>query len=266
MNAFPSLRPVVRDGSRAIHAQAYSALADAIAAGDFPAGVRLPSERYLCDRLGVSRETVRKALRALEEDGLVASAERAGWHVTHTPAPSFDHTSESVGGLQEYARSLGFEATARVLAARLRPADFDEAEKLAVLPGDEIFELDRVRHFSGLAICHSVSLVPAERVPGLTEIDFTAVSLFTALSERGVVPRHARYSVHASLVPPEEAAHLDLAAGAPVLNTEQLTFDQHERPCEYSRGVYRADRYRFHASLTAGPNVPQSVAPVGPRR
>lgn len=121
-----------------------------------------------------------------------------------------------------------------------------------MLPGAGIFELDRVRLFDDAVMCHSVTLVPAERVPGISEADYTTASLFTELTARGIVPTRARYAVHSSLVPEDEAPLLDLPGGAPVLRIEQLTFDQHDRPCEFTRVVYRADRYRFHANLTTG--------------
>ncbi|MER5762517.1 GntR family transcriptional regulator [Streptomyces sp. NPDC002082] len=79
--------------------------------------------------------------------------------------------------------------------------------------------------------------------------------MYTELAARGIVPTRARYTVHSSLVPPDEAPLLDLDEGAPVLHIEQLTYDQYGRPCEYNRVVYRADRYRFHATLTAGPGT-----------
>ncbi|MFE9561350.1 GntR family transcriptional regulator [Streptomyces sp. NPDC006487] len=255
MNQPLDLRRVLRDGSRPVHVQARDAISEALATGALAPGTRLPSERHLCERLGVSRVTLRKALHALQEEGRVGSAERAGWHVAAGagPAPAFEHTSELIGGLNEYGRRLGFTPIARVLAARLRPADFEEADTLQVLPGADIFELDRVRLFDDAVMCHSVTLVPAERAPGIGGADYTTASLYAELTARGIVPTRASYAVHSALVPQDEVPLLDLPPGSPVLHIEQLTYDQHGRPCEYNRVVYRADRYRFHTTLTDGP-------------
>ena len=49
-----------------------------ILAGTLPVGAQLPTEDQLCARFGVSRHTVREALRRLREDHLVASRQGAG--------------------------------------------------------------------------------------------------------------------------------------------------------------------------------------------
>lgn len=139
-----------------------------------------------------------------------------------------------------------------MVAARLRPADFEEADTLQMLPGAEILELDRVRLLDDAVMCHSVTLVPAERAPGIDEADYTTASLYAELTARGIVPTRASYAVHSALVPPDEVPLLDPPEGSPVLHIEQLTYDQHGRPCEYNRVVHRADRYRFHTTLTVG--------------
>ncbi|MHC3472736.1 GntR family transcriptional regulator [Streptomyces sp. 7R007] len=61
-------------------------LIDELRDGTVPAGERLPSERRLAERFGVSRETVRQALEVLRRDGLVAT-DRRGSHATLSGPP-----------------------------------------------------------------------------------------------------------------------------------------------------------------------------------
>ncbi|MDG4863931.1 GntR family transcriptional regulator, partial [Streptomyces sp. T-3] len=207
----------------------------------------------------VSRVTLRKALHALEAEGVLTSAQRAGWHVL-PDASTLGYPAETFGGITGHAKAQGRTATARVLLARPRPASFEEAERLAMQPGAEVFELDRVVSLDGLVVSHSHSLVPARLAPGLDELDFTSASLFQALEERGAAPRHARHAVYAALVTPEDAELLELEPGAPVLHTETLHSDGRGRPCDLNRAVYRADRFRFHAELPSPAPIRRSPA------
>src|SRR6478752_6574033 len=67
--------------------------------GIYPVGTQLPTEHELCERFGVSRYTVREALRRLRDDNLVASRPRAGTLVV--PRPSSDSYVQDVVSIND---------------------------------------------------------------------------------------------------------------------------------------------------------------------
>lgn len=70
-------------------------IADRISSGVFPPAFRLPPEPKLAAELGVSRATLREALRSLEEDGFVQRVRGRGTFVTHRPPSGTTWTSTS---------------------------------------------------------------------------------------------------------------------------------------------------------------------------
>ncbi|MCY0934172.1 GntR family transcriptional regulator [Streptomyces sp. H34-S4] len=176
-------RPVVPDGAQPPYVLAKQALAHAIAAGALAPEQRLPSERYLCEQLGISRSTLRHTLKELGEEGLVESSERRGRRVRRV---GFGHSTDTAAltGFAGLNRSLGRAVTARVLGARTRPAGSEEAERLQIATRAELFELRRVRFLDGLPVCVSHDLVPLAVAPAVTGADFTTASLFGLAADR----------------------------------------------------------------------------------
>ena len=73
-------------------------------------GAKFPTEYELCDRFNVSRHTVREALRALEDQGLLARQAGLGTTVlARIPATHYTSTLDSLGGLHDYATETAFE-------------------------------------------------------------------------------------------------------------------------------------------------------------
>lgn len=228
------------------HFRVYRVVAEQIAQGELSPGSRLPSERSLCDQLHVSRTTVRRALAALSEDGLVESAPGRGTFVTGGPL------IEPANGLlsfSELGRRRGLEPTARVLERRVRAATYDEAEQFRIAPGAEIFELSRLRMLDGSPVALDDARVPLGRAPQLLDADFASASLFDCFESAGCTPVRADYSVEATAADDRAARLLEMVVGGPVLLAATTSFDRQGRLVELAHTYYRGDRYRFQSSL-----------------
>jgi GntR family transcriptional regulator len=233
------------EASQPLYHRVYREISREIENGALQPGDRLPSERWLCDALGVSRATVRRAIVELTADGLVEGRGR-GSFVTDDALAEPPNTLMS---LSELGRSRGLDASARVIASEVRPASLDESELFGIAPGAEVFELERLRMLDGLPISVDHNRVPLRLAPGLADVDFTTASLYQALERAGCQPRRADYELEARGADVGEAELLGLAEGAPVLFATTVAIGEQGRVVDLGRTVYRADRYRFQATL-----------------
>jgi GntR family transcriptional regulator len=235
----------ISDASRPLYHRVYREIAHEIADGGLAPGDRLPSERWFCDELGVSRATVRRAIEELTADGLVEARGR-GTYVTGTALVEPPNTLVS---LTELGRARGLAATAQVLACETRPATIDEAEAFAIAPGAELLELERLRMLDGHPISVDHNRVPLRFLPPPAELDFSSDSLYGAIEGGGHVLARADYALEARGADAREAELLGVEPGAPVLFATTVALGEDGRVVDLGRTVYRADRYRFQATL-----------------
>lgn len=226
--------------------QAKSALEGRIAVGEVKPGSRLPPERELCQMLGISRVTLRKALTALVDEGVLRAAQGRGWYVAAAERKEWPNTLES---FSETAHRMGLVATSRVLLRETGPASFDEAEAFQIAPGTPLYRLERVRMLDGVPIAVDHSLVPADVAIGFDEVDFTVRSLYDTIAGLGFELAQADTTIEARPADAALAGHLAIAAGTPVLDMRQIVRDRAQRPLLSSSIRYAGDRYRLRTSF-----------------
>lgn len=227
--------------------QAVNIITGEIEAGVLKAGTRLPPERELCQQLGISRVTLRKALTKLVGDGVLRPAHGRGWYVAQTGATK--EWPNSLESFSETAERMGLVATSKVLRCEERSATLDEAERLVIAPGTPIFRLERVRLLGGMPIALDTTRIALQLVPDLGTVDFARASLYEELAKRGIVPSRADATIEAEEADAEVAQLLDLEVGKPLLVMRQVALDQTERPLFASMVKYAGDRYRLRTSF-----------------
>jgi GntR family transcriptional regulator len=226
----------VKPGRGPAHAQIELALETAIERGRLSPGDRLPAERQLAERYGVSRMTLRQALGALEQRGrLVRSKGRYGGTFVAEPKLELAGTS----ALSDQLRGLGLAAGARVLAASERASGPDEVEL-----GARVFAIERVRLANGEPVALERGAYAADAFPGLLDGPLEG-SLYDLIRARyDEVPVRARERLEPGLALPADAAALEVEPGAPVMLVERSAYAASGRLVERSRDVFRGDRTR----------------------
>jgi GntR family transcriptional regulator len=227
-------------------------LADAIAGGGLDPGARLPPERVLAERFGVSRMTLRQALDSLQHRGLL-HRQRGRKGGTFVSEPKIERDLTTVAGLTQQLRRQGHQAGARVLSARSGPSGQRTAEALGLTAGDEVHEVVRLRLSDGAPLALERSLFPAARFPGLLEHALEG-SLYELLErEYAEQPSRSIERLEPVVADAREAELLHMPAGSPLMLVERIAYDASGTPVEYARDLFRGDRTRVLVESSLAP-------------
>jgi GntR family transcriptional regulator len=212
-------------------------------------GARLPPERDLADQLGVARETLRAAMHALQEEGLLQRRQGSGtFVVAQAWVKPFQLRSFS-----EDMRERGLQPSSRLLSAREVPADAKLAHKLRLSPGAPLHEVRRLRLADRMPMALETAYLPAQRLPGFDPQALVDQSLYDLLArDYGIHMRAAAQQIQATVVTQEEAQLLDVAPFSPALLVERAVQSAMGEPIEYGKSLYRADRYRLEVEVLRG--------------
>jgi GntR family transcriptional regulator len=234
--------PTPRTTQQPLYAQLKQSLSEAIARGELPPGAQLPSHHTLTREHSVSYMTVRRAISELINDGTLYAVHGKGVYVATPKQPA---ESGLLVSFSEEMMRRGQRPSSRLLAQELVSADASEAITLGLAVGAPLIRLVRLRLANGEPIALQTSLLPHDRCPGLLAHDLGRESLFALLRQYGLRPMTASGAVGAALATAEEAALLGIELPAALLVTEQRTCLDDGTPIEWTRSVYRGDRFQL---------------------
>ena len=229
-------------GPAALYRRLGDAFKAAIGEAVITPGTVIAGERELALRLGLSRVTVRKALKSLVDERLLVQRQGARTSVAgrvEKPASVFTSFSQDM-----IAR--GMRPGGTWLAREIGTALPTEALALGLSPGAPVCRMRRLRTADGTPMAIELSVIPTDVLPSP---DLVETSLYSAIESRGHVPTRALQRMRAVIADAEEARLLDVRPGAPLLETERRCFLDNGKPFEFSLSRYRGDAYDFLVEL-----------------
>jgi GntR family transcriptional regulator len=201
-------------------------------------GDALPSERELSEAIGISRVTVRRAIETLLREGLLSRKHGSGTYI----APRIEQPAALLAGFSADMRNRGHKPGSIWLDRSVGLPTPEEAMTLVLSIDQPVMRFVRVRTADGESLAIERAVIPAGLLRSVKDV---ADSLYAALDARNQRPVRGLQRLQASLATAEEAKLLSVPAGAAVQRIERRSFLASGAPVEFTRSVYRGDRYDF---------------------
>jgi GntR family phosphonate transport system transcriptional regulator len=236
-------RPDIETSGVALWRRVADAIEHGIADGRYAAGTRLPGETEIAEIYRVNRHTVRRALAALAERGLVRAERGSG---TYVEAPRITYPLRSRTRFSENIGAGGREARAQLISHAVEDADRILAKRLGLKTGASLVRLETLRFADRTPISTATTWMPAERFPDAARVYERQRSMTRTLAHYGIKDyKRAETRLTAAIVEAADAARLDLALGRPILLTESTDTDTEGKPLLTSRTRFAAERIEF---------------------
>lgn len=210
-----------RAANDTLHGTVSNFIRSKIYAKEWGPNKRIPSEHELMSEFGVSRGTVRKAIKTLVDEGLLQQEHGRGTFVCE---PHIEHPGgDRPLSFAESLKDQGITFTTKVLVKQRVPATLEVATHLKISEGDPVLRLRRVRSVDGKPIMVLDSWTPLDICPGIDELPLEKMSLFDAVEAcSGAHIDRSEMTYSARAAGKDLAAVMGIPENSPVLNLEQL--------------------------------------------
>ena len=210
-------------------------------------GEVLPSEPKLAEQLGVSRATLREAMRTLEDRGRIVRRQGVGTYVLPTIIES---GLEELVSIESMAASVGLDVEMGDSEIHRRNANPDEAELLGV---DKVVEIRRVILAEGVPVAYLVDTIGEDLIPEAALTKEFHGSVLDLLLKRGE-PALGYSKSEISAVPAEGkvADRLGVSEGSVLLQFEASLFTKDGELVDRSQSYFLPGTFKFHVVRRVG--------------
>jgi GntR family transcriptional regulator len=230
-----------------------------------PAGERLPTEPLLAQRLGVSRATLREAMRSFESQGLIRRRQGIGTFVVGRPQV-IESGLEVLESIETLADRILLEVSMEDLIVHQIHADADQADALNVSPNAPLIRVSRIIRADNRPVASLIDILPLD-VLTIAELqsEFSG-SVLDLLLRRGYPAlSYSNTEIRVVNATSEIARDLEIQRGDALLLFVARLYNTSGRVIDYSYSYFLPGYFRFHVVRSVG-GIPQPLIGFDPDR
>jgi len=234
---------ISRESYKPIYLQICDFIREKINSGEIAIGSRVWSESDIIEKFGVSRNTARKAIETLQNEGIVRRIQGKGSFVSQSKV---NYGLQTLMSFSEEISEKKLISTSKIISFVREHPDSFHAENLKIPVDEWVFRLERVRNADGQPIAYQITFVPEKLCPSLIDYDFTDQSLYeTFEKEYKHILSWQKTIIKPIVANRKDAQMLRVPMNSPLLYTESITYLAGGTPIESNINIYRSDRYEF---------------------
>lgn len=212
--------------------------------GEYPEGSLIPSERDLCEDLGISRMTVRQALNQLVTEGVLYREKGRGTFVSKSKIKQ-----RNIMSFSETVRNKGLEPSTQVLRFEKVLDRADIRDILELQENEGLYGIKRLRLANERPVGIEEVFIPERHCPYLENYDLK-MSFYKLLKEQySLVVNCMDCSVDAAKATKEEKKLLGLTDSVPVLRITGISYNDSGTKLFYEKDTYRSDEYNYNVRI-----------------
>ncbi|MCT8139876.1 GntR family transcriptional regulator [Anaerobacillus sp. CMMVII] len=233
---------MIKADHRPLYLQVIDKLKQDIETGIYEAGERLPSEFELSKQLGISRATLREALRILEDEGVITRRHGVGTFICSKPL--FSSGIEELFSVTEMIKRGNQKPGTIFLSSNIKEATSEDWEKFQLEEFDDLIVVERVRTADDEPVVYCLDKIPKLYLPNYTS--HNDQSIFDSLEKEGAAISYAITQIEPIGYHEKVSDILHCDPETSLLVLKQMHYDDRERPILYSINYFRSDKFKFH--------------------
>lgn len=233
---------MIRSDQRPLYLQVIDRVKEDIDKGIYVTGERLPSEFQLSKKLGVSRATLREALRMLEDENVIVRRHGVGTFINAKPL--FSSGIEELFSITDMIKRGKKKPGTNFLSTFVEQASDDDQRRFLDENLEDLTVIERVRTADDEPVVYCLDKVPSKHLPDT--INQEEQSIFVQLEQSGTSIAYAMTQIEPIGFHERVSEILNCEPETSLLILKQMHYNEYDQPVLYSINYFRADKFKFH--------------------